>query len=252
MALCALPAQALAGPQDGDGAVTVAMDYVVPPFVGGSKVRTPEAIDTALAEALAARMHAELAIVPSAPAAVAAASGQGRSATLVAKVPEQSLSGDIVTVATGYHAGPMAIMRSDTDIRSWADLQGRKVCLSEGGRYVGKMASEYGAIEMVKRAPADSLLALRTGGCDAAVHDNVMLEQLLTYPEWKKFSARLNPPAKTALVFAVPTADAAMVGALQQLAADWKADNYLADLTKQRVRDIAFEVYLDQAVADCH
>src|SRR5690606_11297037 len=40
--------------------LAVGMHYVVAPFVGGSKVRTPEAPETAMAEALASRMGVEL------------------------------------------------------------------------------------------------------------------------------------------------------------------------------------------------
>src|SRR3546814_5705323 len=80
-----------------------------------------------------------------------------------------------------------------SDIKSWQQLKGRTVCLSEGGRYVGALTRQYGAVEIVFKAPADSLLALRTGGCDAAVHDDVMLKELLKLPEWKKFSASLPP-----------------------------------------------------------
>src|SRR3546814_19750149 len=95
----------------------------------------------------------------------------------------------------------MAIMRTDTDIKSWQQLKGRTVCLSEGGRYVGALTRQYGAVEIVFKAPADSLLALRTGGCDAAVHDDVMLKELLKLPEWKKVSARLPPGPAAPLTF---------------------------------------------------
>ena len=44
----------------GQGRLVVGVDYVVPPFIGGSKVRTPEAIDIALAEQIAERVHAKL------------------------------------------------------------------------------------------------------------------------------------------------------------------------------------------------
>ncbi|WP_228255782.1 type 2 periplasmic-binding domain-containing protein [Pollutimonas thiosulfatoxidans] len=243
-----LAQDALAGKQ----AMIVGMHYVVPPFVGGTKVRTPEAVDTALAEALAEGMRARLVAVSTTQVAATAADPAAPRASLIALEPQQSLPATLVTIPTGYKAGAMAIMRTDTDITSWEQLKGRTVCLSEGSRYVGKMASQYGAIEMVKRAPADSLLALRIGSCDAAVHDNVMLEQLLTFPEWKKFSAQLRPSSVSPLVFAVPADDAATVAATKRLAAAWKADSYLAKLNQQRVRDIAFEVYLDQNVPDCH
>ncbi|UYO95219.1 transporter substrate-binding domain-containing protein [Pollutimonas sp. M17] len=235
--------------------LVVGMHYVVPPFVGGSKVRTPEAIDTALAEDLAAKLDADLRTVPM---AVPGSGNQAGRLALKADValaaigPGQVPPPSFTAVPTGYTARPMAIMRTDTDIKAWDQLKGRTVCLSEGGLYVGDMARRYGAIEIIFKAPADSLLALRTGGCDAAVHDDVMLKELLKLPEWKKFSASLPPGPAAPLAFIVPEDDAATVSLLKKLVLEWKRKKHLADLTRTRVRDIAFEVYLDQVVADCH
>lgn len=39
---------------------------------------------------------------------------------------------------------------------------------------------------------------------------------------------------------------------LNELVREWQRKKHLAELTRSRVRDIAFEVYLDQVVADCH
>jgi polar amino acid transport system substrate-binding protein len=114
------------------------------------------------------------------------------------------------------------------------------------------IAKRYGAFEKVYRAPADSLLALRTGRCDAAVHDDDMLNELLKLPEWKKFSARLPVARRTPLVFAVPAGDAASVALLQQIASDWRTSGFVEQLNRKRARNIAFEVYLDQDVPDCH
>src|SRR5690606_30618055 len=68
MGLAVLPVLSHAGneAQQAGAAPTlqVGMNYVVPPFVGGSKVRTPEAIDTALAQALAEKLALALQAVP--------------------------------------------------------------------------------------------------------------------------------------------------------------------------------------------
>lgn len=237
--------------QSGD--MVVGLDYVVPPFVAGAKVRTPEAIDTTLAEQIAKRLHARLAMVAADRADPAKTIEAGGAKIVLAAVPGvAAASGSTVTIPTGYTAAPMAIMRSDTDIKTWEQLKGRTVCLSRGSRYIGMAAARYGAIEKIFGAPADSLLALRTGHCDAAMHDDTMLNELLKFPEWKKYSARLSAGPRITLAFVAPAADAATVSLLQQTASQWKASRYLAALTKTRARDIAFEVYLDQNVPDCH
>lgn len=258
LGLSAMPLQAhaateAAGPDTAGGTLQVGMHYVVPPFVGGSKVRTPEAIDTALAEALATQLALALQAVPAQAASKEALQGTDKPRVVLAPASAAQSAVDFtVAIPTGYVLAPMAIMRTDTDIKSWQQLKGRTVCMAEGGRYVGAIAARYGAKEMIYRAPADALLALRTGECDAAVHDETMLKSLLKLPEWKKFSAKLTEKDKEPLVFLAAAGDEQIVSTLRQLTKGWKARRHLAALTKSRANDIAFEVYLDQTVADCH
>jgi len=151
--------------------------------------------------------------------------------------------------ALAWSVAPMAIMRTDTDIRSWADLSGRTVCLSEDGRVTGELSARFGAIEQIYASATDALLALRIGQCDAAVQDEDFLKQLLTFPEWQKFSAQLAPYRSQTLT-RLMRADlpAPRKTAVRQAT----APDRLRELTRQQAQDIAFEVYLDQTVPDCH
>lgn len=227
---------------------------VEPEYKGGMKFRTPEAIDGALVQELGKRLRLPASAMRVAPGNYAAVLDAGKVDIVLAAVPEHATVHKSATVIPlDYAVGPMAIMRTDTDIKSWAQLKGRKVCLSEGGLYVGSLAAQFGAVEMLKRAPADSLLAVRTGECDAAVHDNTMLEELVKLPEWKKFSARLPVDAPRArLAFVVAKSDARSAAALTRVAREWSASRYPDHLVAKAVRHIAFEVYLDQDVPDCH
>jgi polar amino acid transport system substrate-binding protein len=143
-------------------------------------------------------------------------------------------------------------MRADTFIKSWEQLKGRTVCVARDGRHVGAVASRSGAVEKIYPSLTDALIALRSGACDATVHDSAMLEELIRLPEWKKFSARLPAGQDSTLAFLVPAADSATLARLRQVANDWKAEAYPDALMKKAVRNIAFEVYLEQDVPDCH
>lgn len=226
------------------GALRVGLDYVPPPYKGGMKFRTPESVDTVLADDFAAQFKIKSAYLKNA---------SGIRADVVLALADEGQAGDAdsVVIPTGYRAGGMAIMRTDTSIRKWEDLKGRSVCVAEGSPYVGKLAARYGALEKVMRAPADSLLAVRTGQCDAAVHDDSMLRELLKLPEWKKFSAQLAPVSRQALVLKVHGADAADLAALRQAVGRWD-DAFWAGVRKKWANNVAFEVYLDQNVPDCH
>jgi polar amino acid transport system substrate-binding protein len=255
-ALAGICISAFAGSADGakpQDRLTVGISYVVPEYRAGAKFRTPDAIDTALIEDLAQRLHRAPSMVPAAPGNYASLVAPGKANVVIAALEDNDrLHRSVTVIPLAYSPAPMAIMRTDTDIKSWEQLKGRKVCLSEGGLYVGTLAAKYGAIEKVQRAPADSLLAVRVGECEAAVHDSAMLEELTKLPEWKKFSARLPAGPRRTLSFIVPAADEKTAKLLKQIAAEWKANAFPEQLTKKAVQHIAFEVYLDQNTPDCH
>lgn len=245
--LAALPAPATAAET-----ITLGMAYVVPDSVPGAKVRTPEG----LAPLLAARLSRQLPLrmveaMPGPGASVKPLAEARPDALLIPVAAGQGNDGNVV-IPTGHRAGIMGIMRTDTDIRRWEDLRGRKVCLAEGSGLAGQMQARYGAIEKVFRAPADALLDLRIGGCDAAVHDSAMLQALLEFPEWKKFSARLPVQRERDLAFVLRSDDPTLAQTLQSSVQQWREDGLLAKLTRQSAQDIAFEVYMDQEVPDCH
>ena len=235
------------------GKLIAGIHYAVPEYKGGMKFRTPEAPDAALLEDIARRLQLPLSTVRVEPGRQTSLLTTGRVDLALAMVSDAKLTNnDMVNIPTGYSSGPMAIMRTDTDIKTWEQLKGRKVCVAKDGRHVGTLAQKYGANEMVYRAPADALLALRIGDCDAAVHDSALLEQLIRLPEWKKFSARLPVGPVSSLVFAVPARDTHTVNVLTRMASDWSSTGYLKQTTEKMARNIAFEVYLDQHVPDCH
>lgn len=233
--------------------LVVGLRYVAPPFVGGNKVRTLESIETGLVQDIAKRLDRRPRYIELDASASSVPAGEVDFA--VVDLPQGSKhlqGGGVIAIATGQVTRPMAIMRTDTDIKSWGQLKGRTVCVSEDGRYVGRIAAEYGAVEQIYRAPADSLLALRTGKCDAAVHDDVMLKALLRFPEWKKFSASLPPGEAAVQYFLVPPGNPDTAALLKEMVGQWKAQSHHKKRMKAMTQDIAFEVYLDQTVPDCH
>lgn len=230
--------------------LTVVLDYVMPEQRADRKYRTPETIDTALALDLAKRLNLTLAPVQQGQATASLEAGKG-GVKLTTLDAAAALPRGLVAIPIAYRSAPMAIMRSDTTIKRWEDLKGRTVCVSESGNHLG-VAARHGAIEKVFPAPADALIAVRVGTCDATVHDAAMLEELIRLPEWKKFSARLTAGPSRELAFVAPAADTEALARLKQVAREWRSRSYPQELMKKAVRSIAFEVYLDQDVPDCH
>ncbi|MGV3741759.1 MAG: ABC transporter substrate-binding protein [Burkholderiaceae bacterium] len=237
----------------GGNALIVGIAYVPPPYQADKKFRTPEAIDSALAESVAKAAEAPLKTVRAVfPQGSRLLDANKLDALVLPAISSSKNMDRITAIPTGYSARPMAIMRTDTTIKTPEQLRGRKVCIAESGRYAGTLASKYGAVETVTKAPADSLLAVRIGTCDAAVHDSAILEELIKLPEWKKFSASLylGPAAEQHLV--VRRDDAKTLHAVKKAAGEWQRTDFINQEIRRMVRHIAFEVYLDQNVPDCH
>lgn len=175
---------------------------------------------------------------------------EGRLDAWIGVLPDDArVSGGLQRSRLDWSASPMAILRTDTDIHDWKALAGRTVCLSADGRYVGELAARFAAIEQVYPSATDALLALRTGQCDAAVQDEGFLRQLLKFPEWRKFSAQLAPYRSVVLEqIRRPDLPQPARQALRRALEPGR----LRDLAREQAKTIAFEVYLDQAVPDCH
>lgn len=238
------------------GQLVVGVSYVVPEYAAGAKYRTPEGFYNAAAEDLAQRLGVTLRTAKVTAQNRQQLLAQGKVDLLLLNLKQadaDTLRASATLLPTSYQARPRLIMRSDTDIKRPAQLRGRSVCVARGGAYVGILATSYGAVEKVVKAPADALLALRTGVCDAAVHDDAVLNGMLDLPEWKKFSASLPLDGSSAtLTFVVRPADAELATYLQQLNGAWGDSGYWADNRKKWINNVAFEVYLDQNVPDCH
>lgn len=234
--------------------LTLVLPYVPDPHLPGAVVRTPEAMETWIAQDMAEREGADITLTQHdfAGASTALRQGQADIALLPLADPALAREPGLVVIPTKYRTGAMAIMRTDTDIRSWQDLRGRTVCVARGGHYVGTLSVRYGAIEQVYPAAADALIKVREGACDAAVSDDRMLEELLRMPEWKKFSARLPARETVPLVMLAASDNPAAVRAARELARQWSGRGRMSELLKKKTYDIAFEVYLDQEAADCH
>lgn len=234
-------------------AMRVGVLYVAPPHIPGASPRTPEGVETAVIERITSDQNANVQSVMIGLADVTRVLTQRAVDLVLTTVPKGDKAGwnGAREVPTGYSFGAMAIMRSDTDIKNWQQLHGRTVCVAEGSWFAGMLTKHYGAVEINYKAPADSLIGLRVGECDAAVHDSRLLEEVIKFPEWKKFSARLPVVHEQRLVFAVPHDDQRAYEMARRAARQWKNADF-QKLARQMAHNVAFEVYLDQDVPDCH
>ena len=235
------------------------------PVINPSRRYTEEGHEVALGRALGERLGVVVEFVALPREAFANALADGGVDAVLTRVaaPVTAGAGATVTTATGYHSGIAAAMRTDTPVRHWQDLAGRTVCLSRAHDRAAALARKLGARVDVHDTPAQALVQLRLGHCDAALHDQAQLDALFQRPEWRKFSATLAAVAPADLVLVTdraPGAGRARSGAQQGArgealrraleqevtATSWSARNTVW------AANVAFEVYFDQLGPDCH
>lgn len=153
-------------------------------------------------------------------------------------------------IATGYWSGLTVAMRTDTDIASWQDLAGRRVCFTATNQQARALIEEIGAVPVAERAPALSLMKVRTGECDAGLHEAALLQALFQQPDWQKFSATLPVQAMAPLLLEV--SDPAALPVVQAALAPITTVQVWQARTTRWAKNVALEVWLEQDAPDCH
>ncbi|MCF7770292.1 transporter substrate-binding domain-containing protein [Achromobacter pulmonis] len=237
------------------GELVVGVPYLAPAPAAGAKIRTPEGLDIAMAERLAQDLGLPLRLRQVAAGDAARLLGAGEVDVVLAdrSPAAQALPDNLAAVATGYAARPKAVIRSDTGMRQGADARGRSVCMAEAATGAQALAHSWGARVRTFRVPSDALVAVREGNCDIGLVDDAVWEPLMRFPEWKKFSATLPADgARHERVWLLPAADSATRSWLDARMREWARAGAWQALPAKWARDVAFDVYLDQEVPDCH
>lgn len=234
------------------GELVVGVPYLAPPPAAGTKIRTPDGLDALMADKLGQQLGLPVRLlqVPAEQAAAALSAGQ---VDLVLADGAGAQPQAVAVQATGYGARPKAVIRSDTRLRKPADVRGRSVCMAEAATQARALAESWGAVVRVYRVPSDALVAVREGSCDIGLVDDAVWEPLMRFPEWKKFSSTLAADgARRERVWLLPAGDAAGRALLAAEMQAWDRAGAWKAMTAKWARDVAFDVYLDQEVADCH
>ncbi|MBL0943892.1 MAG: transporter substrate-binding domain-containing protein [Hydrogenophaga sp.] len=218
------------------------------PVSTGERDYTSGGFEAVYAKELAQRLGAALTLVPLAPEAQAAALQRGEVDLVLGRGDADAATG----IATGYRSGLGVSMRADTPVRRWEDLRGRVVCTSADNRAAQARAERLGARLRVLAAPAQALVQVRTGGCDAALLDHAQLAPLLSQKEWAKFAAGLPATAPDALWLRLSPARAALDVPVRAAVAALDDPPQWARRRQTWASNVAFEVYFDQTGPDCH
>ncbi|WP_260986276.1 transporter substrate-binding domain-containing protein [Bordetella genomosp. 13] len=239
------------------GSLIVGVPYLAPPPAAGAKIRTPDGVDAPIAERLGQMLGLPVTLrqVDVGKAASLLASGE-IDAVLASQVEGQSAAGaqapGMARVPTGYVTRPQAVIRGDTTMRRWQDVKGHSVCMAAAAVQAQELARHWGATVRTYRVPSDALVATREGECDVAVIDDAVWAPLMRYPEWKKFSSTLAPDGPRAERVWLVAPQGGQAELLADAMRDWRRNGAWKAMADKWARDVAFDVYLDQEVPDCH
>lgn len=236
------------------GSLRVAVVHVTPAATPGAKVRTEDRLDAPAIKVLAATLKIPPQLVELSPDQAAKALTEGSVDLALYSLPADAANRPGVTrVPTGYRTYPKAVIRSDTSIRSRADLAGRTVCIARSATQAAVAATQAGATLLPFKYPSDALVAVREGKCDLGLIDQTVWQPLMHYPEWKKFSATLElADAPHTLTWLLPAEQPQAAHWLRSRMQQWDEAGQWAAFSKKWATDVAFDVYLDQEVPDCH
>jgi polar amino acid transport system substrate-binding protein len=237
------------------GGLIVGVPYYAPPPLAGAKVRTPEGLDEAMARRLGKRLGLPVSIRQVDAADAQALLANGAVDVILADrsdaQDDAALPDGVKRVPTGYATRPRAVIRDDTAMRRWPDVAGHTVCMSEAAVAAQSLARRWGAKVRTYPVPSAALVAVREGQCDLGLIDDTVWKPLMRYPEWKKYSATL-PLNGPALEHVWLVRDKPEAGWLDSEMRVWRGQGAWREMTAQWARDVAFDVYLDQDVPDCH
>ncbi len=236
------------------GTLRVAVIHVTPAAAPGAKVRTPDRLDIPVVQALAKKLNVKAQLVQMTPEQAKAALADGTVDLGLYSLPASPAKiAGVTQVPTSYQTFPKAVIRSDTKLRTHADMKDHSVCLAATATEAAQAASQAGAMVFTFPVPSDALVAVREGKCDLGLIDQTVWQNLMTFPEWKKFSATIElPDDPSTLTWLLADDKPQEAKWLRARMREWDESDQWAAFRKKWATDVAFDVYLDQEVPDCH
>jgi polar amino acid transport system substrate-binding protein len=222
-----------------------------PPF--GSldpATQKPLGFNVDLAENLAKHLGVDIEMIPVQPSNRVQFLQQGKVDALIANMEVTEERAQILAYPpTPFEEiGGALITRKDSGIKSWNDLRGKAVCVSQGSNYTKPLAEQYGAQVKAFRGQPESLLALRGNNCVAAVHVAPTLRLLVARnPDWKDYTIPVSSDLiPSPSVIWVRKGETDTQNAFEKVVEDWHRSGWLIDTERKN------GMQPSQAVLDLH
>jgi polar amino acid transport system substrate-binding protein len=134
-----------------------------------------------------------------------------------------------------YSSGATILIHKDKQLRSWAELYGRSVCLTKNTYFNRDLIERFLLKPKEFEGTLDSLAALKFGKCNGWIYDDTALAKLLQEERWQEFKAPLKSIMVNPWAIAVQTSE--LYTSFGQLASqavmDWHRSGKLLALEKK-------------------
>ncbi len=132
-----------------------------------------------------------------------------------------------------FASGANVMLRPDAGaVRSWADLNGKPVCATQGALFNAAMASRYLMNLKIYNGTRDAKLALKDGRCVGWLYDDVAIANNIADPNWAGYRMPLPTAAATPWALALSRNEAG--GRLERIVGDtvaeWHRSGHLIDV----------------------
>lgn len=178
------------------GQITIGVILSGPPFGTIDPVtQKPSGFNVDLAQAVANGLGVKIEAVQVQPSNRVQFLQSGKVDALIANMSWTQERSEILDFApTPFEEiGGALLTRKGGSFKKWEDVRGKTLCVSQGSNYTKPLIEEYGAKIKAFRGQPESLLALRGGNCDAAVHVSPTLHQMVSSnADWKDYELPLS------------------------------------------------------------
>lgn len=132
-----------------------------------------------------------------------------------------------------YGSGTNVLAPKSANLKSWADLKGKKVCLIQGAFYNKELQEKYGVEGVAFAGTAEAYGALRNGNCVAFAYDDTAIVGEMLKPEWSGYDMPLDSILFVPWGIAVKKGEKSLVDMVSQATIDWHKTGYLQQLEKK-------------------
>ncbi|WP_256681119.1 transporter substrate-binding domain-containing protein [Pseudomonas sp. IC_126] len=160
--------------------------------------------------------------------------------------------GEISSGAVYYSSEIAALAAAEAGPAEWTDLAGAPVCIAAGNPHAATVVSRFDGIARAYPSAAQTLIGLKLGECQAVVGDQLLLQQIATLPEWRRYNRLLPVLEESALALRIEADDALLQQRIEQILSSEQGQEMLVEATQYWIDEVAFQAYVLADTLDCH